>query len=92
MVKSMEESFPNDTFNNIGAIIFYKKEIGTPVEGRNDEKLENQLGMFVNTIALITHPSNKKTFDDFLKETQKTTLESFENYEDDSMTINNVTF
>ena len=23
----MEESFPNDTFNNIGAIIFYKKEI-----------------------------------------------------------------
>ena len=26
-IMSMEESFPNDTYNNIGALFFYKKKV-----------------------------------------------------------------
>lgn len=52
--------------------------IGSPIAGRPHADLESVLGMFVNTLALRTHPAGNKTFTDFLKEIKQTALEAYE--------------
>jgi amino acid adenylation domain-containing protein len=53
--------------------------IGTVVRGRRHADLEQIIGMFVNTLALINYPGNQKTFYEFLREVNKKTLQAFEN-------------
>ncbi|MEK4378122.1 fengycin non-ribosomal peptide synthetase FenA [Bacillus sp. FSL R5-0434] len=52
--------------------------IGSPIAGRPHADLESVLGMFVNTLALRTHPAGNKTFTNFLKEVKQTALEAYE--------------
>ncbi|MED2976742.1 amino acid adenylation domain-containing protein [Bacillus swezeyi] len=52
--------------------------IGSPIAGRPHKDLEPIIGMFVNTLALRTHPTENKRFTDFLKEVRQTALEAFE--------------
>ena len=53
--------------------------IGTVVAGRNHSDLEQVIGMFVNTLALINYPQKEKTFAEFLQEVKKRVLDAFEN-------------
>jgi len=53
--------------------------IGTGVEGRRHFDLMNIMGMFVNTLAIRTHPGKNKRFGDFLKEVKEVTWAAFEN-------------
>jgi amino acid adenylation domain-containing protein len=53
--------------------------VGTPVAGRRHADLEPIIGMFVNTLALRSHPIGEKTFRQFLSEVKTQTLEAFEN-------------
>ncbi|MCP4146887.1 MAG: AMP-binding protein, partial [bacterium] len=55
--------------------------VGTPVAGRRHNDLETIIGMFVNTLALRSHPGGEKTFKQYLAETKKETLNAFENQE-----------
>ncbi|RJG15557.1 amino acid adenylation domain-containing protein, partial [Paenibacillus thiaminolyticus] len=55
--------------------------VGSPVAGRPHADLEGMLGMFVNTLALRTHPSGEKSFAAFLEEVKLTTLDAFEHGE-----------
>lgn len=52
--------------------------IGSPVAGRAHTELDHVIGMFVNTLALRTYPTGKKTFNDYLYEVKETVLQSFE--------------
>ncbi|WP_019419590.1 non-ribosomal peptide synthetase, partial [Paenibacillus sp. OSY-SE] len=52
--------------------------IGTPVAGRPHADLASMLGMFVNTVALRTHPAGEKRFSDYLQEVRQTALSAFE--------------
>ncbi|MCP5107330.1 MAG: amino acid adenylation domain-containing protein, partial [bacterium] len=53
--------------------------VGTPVAGRNHADLQDIIGMFVNTLAMRNYPAGEKTFDDFLEEVKRMTLDAFEN-------------
>lgn len=53
--------------------------IGTPVAGRRHENLHNVIGMFVNTLAIRSHPQGEKSFKEFLLETKKIVIEAFDN-------------
>ena len=55
--------------------------VGTPVAGRQDEKLENLIGFFINTLALRNEVSGNSSFEDLLKQVRKTTLEAYEHQE-----------
>ncbi|MCP4153119.1 MAG: non-ribosomal peptide synthetase, partial [bacterium] len=55
--------------------------VGTPVAGRRHADLENIIGMFVNTLLLVSHPGGEKNYTGYLKETKQMTLEAFENQE-----------
>ncbi|MCY9602684.1 non-ribosomal peptide synthase/polyketide synthase, partial [Paenibacillus thiaminolyticus] len=55
--------------------------VGSPVAGRPHADLEGMLGMFVNTLALRTHPSGEKSFAAFLQEVKLTTIDAFEHGE-----------
>ncbi|SFJ93142.1 amino acid adenylation domain-containing protein, partial [Paenibacillus sp. UNC496MF] len=52
--------------------------VGTPIAGRSHADLEKVVGMFVNTLALRSYPSEGKTFTSFLEEVKQHTLEAFE--------------
>ncbi|MED1738743.1 amino acid adenylation domain-containing protein [Bacillus swezeyi] len=52
--------------------------VGSPVAGRSHADLHNIIGMFVNTLAMRTHPQGEKTFAGFLQEVKKTVLGAFE--------------
>ncbi|WP_374017555.1 amino acid adenylation domain-containing protein, partial [Paenibacillus thiaminolyticus] len=52
--------------------------VGSPVAGRPHADLEGMLGMFVNTLALRTHPSGEKSFATYLQEVKQTSLDAFE--------------
>ncbi|MDE1453327.1 amino acid adenylation domain-containing protein [Bacillus paralicheniformis] len=52
--------------------------IGSPIAGRPHKDLEPVIGMFVNTLAIRTHPAENKCFSDFLREVRETALEAFE--------------
>jgi amino acid adenylation domain-containing protein len=53
--------------------------IGTAVAGRGHGDLKEIIGMFVNTLGLLNHPSGQKTFSEFLREVKDNTLDAFEN-------------
>ncbi|MFN2746574.1 amino acid adenylation domain-containing protein [Bacillus sp. z60-18] len=52
--------------------------VGSPVAGRPYADVDNVIGMFVNTLAMRTHPKGEKTFAAFLKEVKETALEAYE--------------
>jgi amino acid adenylation domain-containing protein/non-ribosomal peptide synthase protein (TIGR01720 family) len=53
--------------------------VGTAVANRGHADLENVIGMFVNTLVLRNFPKGEKTFAAFMGETEKRSLEAFEN-------------
>lgn len=69
------------------AILLYKYSgqrkmvLGVPVSGRNHFDLENQIGLYVNTIAFKTEINPDKSFLDYLKETSRQFLLDFEHRE-----------
>ncbi|WP_366592772.1 plipastatin non-ribosomal peptide synthetase PpsC [Bacillus subtilis] len=52
--------------------------VGSPIAGRPHKDLEPILGMFVNTLALLTRPEGGKPFVQYLQEVRETALEAFE--------------
>lgn len=52
--------------------------LGTPVSGRNHIDLENQVGLYVNTVALKTEIPAQARFVDFLKGVSDHSLRAFE--------------
>jgi natural product biosynthesis luciferase-like monooxygenase protein len=52
--------------------------IGTPVSGREHIDLENQLGLFLNMLALRTRFNGTQSFDDLLQQVKKTTLTAYQ--------------
>ncbi|OON70556.1 non-ribosomal peptide synthetase [Hymenobacter sp. CRA2] len=52
--------------------------LGTPVSGRNHIELENQVGLYTNTVALKSHVNAQERFVDFLKQTSDHSLRAFE--------------
>ncbi len=55
--------------------------VGSPITGRNHPGLESIIGMFVNMLSLRLQPRGKETFQAFLEEVKKTTLNAFANQE-----------
>jgi amino acid adenylation domain-containing protein len=53
--------------------------VGTPTVGRRHSDLEQVMGMFVNTLALVNEPRKEKPFLQFLGEVKERVLEAFEN-------------
>jgi amino acid adenylation domain-containing protein len=53
--------------------------VGCGIAGRNHADLQNLIGMFVNTLALINSPSGDKTFRELLKEVKENSIKAFEN-------------
>jgi len=52
---------------------------GTVSAGRKHADLQNIIGMFVNTLAIRTFPTEEKSFPDFLSEVKEQILLTFEN-------------
>ena len=52
--------------------------IGTPIAGRDYVELEDQLGFYINTLALRTQFSGTGTFTELLQQVRKTVLDGFE--------------
>lgn len=55
--------------------------VGTPIACRRHPKLQDMMGMFVNTLALRNYPAGDKSFGVFLSEVKYRTLNAFENQE-----------
>ena len=53
--------------------------MGTITAGRQHEDLQHIIGMFVNTLALKSHPAGDKTFSQYLQELKQRSLAAFEN-------------
>ncbi|NIM18093.1 MAG: AMP-binding protein, partial [Candidatus Aminicenantes bacterium] len=53
--------------------------VGTPVAGRRHADLQPIIGVFVNTLALLSHPRGDQTFGEFLLEVKENTVAAFEN-------------
>lgn len=53
--------------------------VGIPMSGRNHPSVDNIVGMFVNTIALRSHPRGNIRFNVFLKEVKEQMIEAYEN-------------
>jgi amino acid adenylation domain-containing protein len=53
--------------------------VGTPTAGRQYTDLENLVGMFVNTLAIMNYPHGTKTYREFLLEVKSNVLNAFEN-------------
>jgi amino acid adenylation domain-containing protein len=53
--------------------------MGTITAGRQHEDLQHIIGMFVNTLALKSHPAGDKTFSQYLQEIKHKNLAAFEN-------------
>jgi amino acid adenylation domain-containing protein len=53
--------------------------IGTPVAGRNQHELENQVGLYINTVALRNRINGNDTFSQFLQEVKTTASLAFSN-------------
>ncbi|MGE5398815.1 MAG: amino acid adenylation domain-containing protein [Ignavibacteriales bacterium] len=51
--------------------------IGTPVAGRNHPDLEDQIGYYVNTLALRDQITSDKTFAELLEDIKKTATDSY---------------
>jgi bacitracin synthase 3 len=55
--------------------------VGTPIASRRHADLQRIIGMFVNTLALRNFPSVNKSFEEFLADVKKRTLDAYENQE-----------
>ncbi|PSL21504.1 condensation domain-containing protein [Chitinophaga ginsengisoli] len=55
--------------------------IGTPVAGREHPDLENQVGYYLNTIALRTKLTGDETFSSYLEQVKKIALEGYAHQE-----------
>ncbi|WP_298510510.1 non-ribosomal peptide synthetase [uncultured Kordia sp.] len=53
--------------------------IGTPVAGREEKELENQIGFYINNIAMRNQIHPTKSFQELLLNIKQTTLKAFEN-------------
>lgn len=53
--------------------------VGSPIAGRSSAKLENMVGLLVNTVALRAAPSRNKKFTDFLEEVKQICMNAYEN-------------
>lgn len=75
---------PFMTFLAITKALLYKYTgqkdiiIGTPIAGREHEDLENQIGLFVNTIALRTKFEEAESFNELLAIVRTNTLDAYE--------------
>ncbi|MFD1676437.1 amino acid adenylation domain-containing protein [Alicyclobacillus fodiniaquatilis] len=52
--------------------------VGTPITGRTHADTEKIVGMFVNTLAIRTHPTSDKSFHDYLEEVKESSIQAFE--------------
>jgi amino acid adenylation domain-containing protein len=52
--------------------------VGTPIAGRTILELENQIGLYVNTLALRTQFSGTDSFNDLFSRVKETTLEAYD--------------
>jgi amino acid adenylation domain-containing protein len=52
--------------------------VGTPIAGRSQGDLENQIGFYLNTLALRTRFSGEDSFIQLLEKVKRMTLEAFE--------------
>lgn len=50
---------------------------GTPVSGRQHVQLQNQIGFYVNTLAIRTHIDNQETFSELLSRQKEIILNAF---------------
>lgn len=55
--------------------------IGTPVSGRSHPQLHDQIGLYVNTLPLLSKIDGQESFEDYLEFIAKDSLKSFE-YQD----------
>ncbi|MEA2692083.1 MAG: hypothetical protein QOJ16_1470 [Acidobacteriota bacterium] len=55
--------------------------VGTPFAGRGHPDLENQVGLYINTLALRNRLREDEPFADLLERVRKNSLEAFENAE-----------
>jgi amino acid adenylation domain-containing protein len=55
--------------------------IGTPIEGRKHDDLNQIIGMFVNSLPLRNKPEGSKGFKDFLREVRERTLKAYDHQE-----------
>jgi amino acid adenylation domain-containing protein len=46
--------------------------IGMPVAGRENEALHNQIGLYINTLAIRSRPKGQQSFNEFLKNIHQT--------------------
>ncbi|MCP5051041.1 MAG: amino acid adenylation domain-containing protein, partial [bacterium] len=53
--------------------------IGSTIAGRPHADLQRIIGMFVNTLAMRNHPLGEKTYQSFLKEVIRQSMDAFEN-------------
>lgn len=53
--------------------------IGFPVAGRDDQALEDQIGFYINTLALRTKFSGEDSFETLYENIRRSTLEALEN-------------
>jgi len=53
--------------------------IGTGIAGRLHAELQGIMGMFVNTLALRSHPQGEKTYESLLKDVIANSIRAFEN-------------
>lgn len=51
--------------------------IGTPSAGRQSEEAQHMIGLFINTLALRTAPTEDKPFSTYLQEVKKHALEAY---------------
>ncbi|WP_299188228.1 non-ribosomal peptide synthetase [uncultured Aquimarina sp.] len=52
--------------------------IGTPIAGRDQLDLENQIGFYLNVLALRNQVSGEDTFEEFFDKVKKSTLSAYE--------------
>lgn len=55
--------------------------IGSPISGRNHADLEDQIGFYLNNIAIRSNINEKSSFQDLLKQNRQTTLNAYQ-YQD----------
>ncbi|MFN8578575.1 MAG: amino acid adenylation domain-containing protein [Candidatus Sericytochromatia bacterium] len=53
--------------------------VGFPTSGRNNKKIENMIGFFVNTLIIRSNINKEITFSDLLKQINQTTIDALSN-------------
>ncbi len=64
--------------------------LGTPISGRNHPDLENQIGLFINLLAVRTQFNGAESFEELLRKVRQNTLSAYEHqtYPFDSLVDN----